>query len=141
MLACQRVRKLECQIHHHELSMALVRARPSRGYQIHVHYQVRSQQVSGQQLVAMREKLAKHIKGVREKKTKRGKQRTFHRLSPSITSTLAFQPSTTLSPIIRSTRNRKYKGGRRGTTNLNYPKLQHEEENPKNYSKIPPLLL
>ena len=54
-------------------------------------------------------KLAKHVKGVREKKTKRGKERTFHTLSPSITSTLAFQPCTTLSPITRSKRNKKYK--------------------------------
>jgi len=46
-----------------------------------------------------------------------------------------------LSPVTRSTRNGKYKGEKRRTTNLNYPKLQHEEENPKNYSKIPPLLL
>ena len=57
----------------------------------------------------MREKLAKHVKEVREKKTKRGKERTFHRLSPSITSTLTFHPCTTLSPIIRSKRNEKYK--------------------------------
>ena len=35
-------------------------------------------------------KLAKHVKGVRQKKIKRGKERTFHRLSPSITRTLAF---------------------------------------------------
>ena len=41
-------------------------------------------------------KLAKHVKGVREKKTKPGKERTFHRLSPSITRTLIFQPYTTL---------------------------------------------
>ena len=54
-------------------------------------------------------KLVKHVKGVREKKTKRGKERTFHKLSPSITSTLAFQPCTTLFPITISIRNRKYK--------------------------------
>ena len=88
--------------------MALARVRPSRGYQIHVDYQVRSQQVSGQQLVAMRENQV-NVKGVREKKTKRGKERTFDNLSPSITSTLTFQPCTTLSPITRSTRNEKYK--------------------------------
>ena len=70
----------------------------------------------------MREKLAKYVRGVREKKTKRGKERIFHRLSPSITSTLAFHSCNTLSPIIRSTRNEKYKGGRRRTTNLNYLK-------------------
>ena len=57
----------------------------------------------------MREKLAKHVKGVREKKTKRGKERIFHKLSPSITSTLTFQPCTTLFPITRSTRNEKYR--------------------------------
>ena len=57
----------------------------------------------------MREKLATHLKRVREKKTKRGKESTFHTLSPSITSTLAFQACTTLSPITRSTRNEKYK--------------------------------
>ena len=54
-------------------------------------------------------KLAKHVKGIREKKIKKGKERTFHRLSPSITRILAFQPYTTLSPITRSTRNEKYK--------------------------------
>ena len=70
----------------------------------------------------MRRKLAKHVKGVREKKTSRDKGRTFHRVSPSITSTLAFHSFTTLSPITRSTRNEKYKGGRRRTTDLNYPK-------------------
>ena len=52
-------------------------------------------------------KLAKHVKGVREKKTKPGKERTFHRLSPSITSALAFQPCTTLTPIKRSIGNEK----------------------------------
>jgi len=35
-------------------------------------------------------KLTKHVKGVRKKKTSRDKERTFHRVSPSITSTLAF---------------------------------------------------
>ena len=69
-------------------------------------------------------RLAKHVKGVREKKIKRGKERTFHKLSPSIISALAFQPWTTLSPITRSTRNEKYKRGRRRRTKLNYPKLQ-----------------
>ena len=54
-------------------------------------------------------KLAKCVKRVREKKTKRGLERTFYRLSPSITNTLAFQPCTTLSLIIRSKRNEKYK--------------------------------
>ena len=57
----------------------------------------------------MREKLAKYVKGVRQKKTKRGKERTFHRLSPSIISTLTFHQCTTLSPITRSKRNEKYK--------------------------------
>ena len=57
----------------------------------------------------MRKKLAKHVKGVREKKTKRGKERNFHSLSPSITSTLTFQPYTNLFPITRSKRNEKYK--------------------------------
>ena len=89
----------------------------------------------------MREKLATHIKGVREKKTMRGKERTFHNLSPSITRTLTFQRCITLSPVTRSTRNRKYKGERRRTTNLNYLTLQHGEETtknyPKNYSKTP----
>ena len=65
----------------------------------------------------MREKLAKHVKGVREKKIKRGKKRTFHRLSPFITRTLTFQPYTTLSPITRSTRNEKYKERRRTNPN------------------------
>ena len=58
----------------------------------------------------MREKLATHVKRVREKKTKRGKERTFHNLSPSITRTLAFHSYIALSPITRSTRNEKYKG-------------------------------
>ena len=70
----------------------------------------------------MREKLATNVKGTREKKIKRGKESTSHRLSPSITSTLTFQACTTLSPITRSTRNEKYKGGRR-RTKLHYPKL------------------
>ena len=54
-------------------------------------------------------KLAKHVKEIREKKTKRDKERTFHNFSPSITNTLTFQLCTTLSPITRSKRNRKYK--------------------------------
>jgi len=66
-------------------------------------------------------------------------------LSPSITSTLAFHPCTTLFFITRSTRHEKYKRGRRRTTNLNYPKLQYGEKTPKNYpknySKLLPLLL
>ena len=56
----------------------------------------------------MRRKLAKHVKEVREK-TKRGKERTFHSLSPSLTSTLTFQTCITLFPITRSKRNEKYK--------------------------------
>ena len=52
-------------------------------------------------------KLAKHVKRVREKKTKRGKERTFHKLSPSITSTLAFQACTTLS-LLQDLQNGKY---------------------------------
>ena len=67
-------------------------------------------------------KLAKHVKGVREKKTSINKKRTFHRVSHSITSTLTFILCTTLFPITRSTWNEKYKRGRRRTTNLNYPK-------------------
>ena len=67
-------------------------------------------------------KLTKHVKGVRKKKTRRDKERTFHRLLPSIIRTLAFTLCTTLFPITRSTRNEKYKRGRRRTTNLNYPK-------------------
>ena len=85
-------------------------------------------------------KLAKHVKRVREK-TKSGKERIFHSLSPSITRTLAFQPYITLSPITRSTRNEKYKGARRRTTNLNYPTLQHGEENPKTILKTTQKLL
>ena len=54
-------------------------------------------------------KLATHVKGVREKKTKRDKERTFHSLSPSMSITLTFYPCTTLSPITRSKRNEKYK--------------------------------
>ena len=56
----------------------------------------------------MKEKLATHVKESREK-TKRGKESTFHNLSPSITSTLAFQTCITLSPITRSKTNEKYK--------------------------------
>jgi len=67
----------------------------------------------------MRQKLATHVKGVREKKIKRGKKSTFHELLPSITSTLAFQACATLSPITRSTRNEKYNGEGRRRTNLN----------------------
>ena len=62
-------------------------------------------------------------------------------MSPSITRTLAFQPCITLSPITRSTRNEKYKGGRRITTNLNYPTLQHGEETAKTILKITQKLL
>ena len=43
-------------------------------------------------------------------------------MSPSITSTLAFILCTTLFPITKSTRNRKYKREKSKTTNLNYPK-------------------
>jgi len=57
----------------------------------------------------MREKIAKHVKGVREKKTSRDKERTFHRVSPSITSTLTFILCTTLFPVTRPTRNRNTK--------------------------------
>ena len=46
-------------------------------------------------------KLAKHVKGVREKKIKRGKERIFYRLSLSIKSTLTFQPCTTLSLLLQ----------------------------------------
>ena len=67
----------------------------------------------------LEKKLAKHVKGVREKKISRDKERTFHRVSPSIASTLIFILCTTLFPITRSTRNEKYKKGRRRTTNLN----------------------
>jgi len=35
-------------------------------------------------------KLAKHVNEIREKKIRRDKERTFHRLSPSITRTLTF---------------------------------------------------
>ena len=94
---------LECQIHHHEPSMALARAMPSRGYQIHVDYQVRSKQIKRLVVSCHEKKLAKHVKRVREKKIKRDKERTIHKLSPFITSTLAFYPCTTLSPITRST--------------------------------------
>jgi len=66
----------------------------------------------------MRRKLAKHEKEVREKKTSRDKERTFHRMSPSIISTLSFILCTTLSPITWSTRNEKYKRRKRRTTNL-----------------------
>ena len=52
----------------------------------------------------------------------RDKERTFHKLSPSIINTLAFHSYTTLSPITRSIRDGKYKGGRRRITNLNHPK-------------------
>ena len=54
-------------------------------------------------------KLAEHVKGVREKKIKRCKERTFHSLSSSITSTLAFHSCITLSPNTRSKINEKYK--------------------------------
>ena len=54
-------------------------------------------------------KLAKYVKRVREKKTQRDKERTFHRLSSSITSTLTFHPYTTLFPITRSKRNENTK--------------------------------
>ena len=76
----------------------------------------------------MREKLAKQVKGVREKKTKSDKERIFHKLSPYITSTLAFHPCTTLFPIIRSKRNEKHKRGRRRTTNINYAKNYNMEK-------------
>ena len=56
----------------------------------------------------MRRKLAKHVKGVREK-TNRDKKKTFHRMSPSIISTLAFILYTTLFPITRSIRKKNTK--------------------------------
>ena len=67
-------------------------------------------------------KLAKHAKRVREKKTRRDKERIFHRLLPFITRTLAFILCTILFSITRSTKNEKYKRGRRRIINLNYPK-------------------
>jgi len=45
-------------------------------------------------------------------------ERTFHRVSPSITSTLAFIICTALFLITWSTRNEKYKRGRRRRANL-----------------------
>ena len=60
-LACQLVRCQNCQnvrIHHHEPSMALARARPCRGYQIHVDYQVSGQIVSGCSQIVMRRKIS-----------------------------------------------------------------------------------
>ena len=48
---CQNVR-----VHYHEPSMALARARPCRGYQIHVDYQVSGQMVTGQQLYCYEKK-------------------------------------------------------------------------------------
>ena len=50
----------------------------------------------------------------------RDEKRTFHRVPPSITSTLAFNLCTTLFSVTRSIRIEKYKRGRRRTTNLNY---------------------
>jgi len=52
-------------------------------------------------------------------KISKDKERTFHRVLLSITSTLTFILCITLFPITRSTRNRKYKRGRRRITNLN----------------------
>ena len=85
-------------------------------------------------------KLAKHVKGVREKKRRRDKERAFHRLPPSITRTFSFILCTTLFPIIRSTRNEKYKRERRRTTNLNYPNnyIHGEETALKTSSKLLP---
>ena len=57
-----------------------------------------------------------------------GKESTFHRLSPSITSTLASQHVPLSLPNTRSTRNENYKGGRRRKTTLYYPKLQNRNE-------------
>ena len=85
----------------------------------------------------MRKKIAKHVKGVREKKTSTDKERSFHRVSPSITRTLVFIFCTTLFHITRSTRNAKYKRGKR-TTNLNYPNnyIHGEETTLKTFSKL-----
>jgi len=69
----------------------------------------------------MRRKLAKHVKKLERRKQGEIK-RSFHRLPPFITSTLAFHLCTTLFPITRSTRNEKYKRGRRRRTNVKYPK-------------------
>ena len=54
----------------------------------------------------MREKLATHVKKVREKEIKRGKERTFYRLSSSILRTLAFQPIP-LSLLLQDLQERK----------------------------------
>ena len=89
----------------------------------------------------MRKKLAKYGKGVREKKTSKDKERTFHRVSSSIISTLAFILCTTFFHIKRSTRNEKYRRGRRRITILNYPdNYIHEEETTLKTSLKTPLL-
>ena len=79
-----------------------------------------------------------HVKGVKEKKTMRDKERTFHKVSRSITSTLTFILCTTLFLIIRCTRNRKYKRERRRRTNLNNLKnyMRGEETTLKLSSKL-----
>ena len=80
-----------------------------------------------------------------ERRKQREVKRTFHKLSPSITSTFAFQSCTTLFPNTGSTRNGKYKEEEERTTKLNYPKTTTWRRNPKNYpknySKLLPLLL
>ena len=78
----------------------------------------------------MREKLATHVKGSREK-TKRGKKRTFS-LSRSITSTLAFHSCITLFPNTRSNGNEKYK--EEEEEKLHYTTLNYKMEN-ENYPK------
>jgi len=68
----------------------------------------------------------------------RDKERTFHKVSRSITSTLAFMLCTTLFRITSSIRNRKYKRERRRRTNLNYLKnyIHGEETTLKLSSKL-----
>ena len=62
-------------------------------------------------------------------------------MSPSIISTLTSRPCTTLSSITRSTRNEKYKRGKRRRTKLNYPKLKYGKKIPKTNLKTTQKLL
>ena len=102
--------------------MALPRARPCRGYQIHVDYQVSGQMVSGQQLDCHeKKKLAKHL--VEDGEDYNGEERRhlyidchhlLHHLSLSL--------SESLCPTTRSKKKYKYKI--KEEEHLHYPILK-----------------
>ena len=129
MLACQRFRCQNVRIHHHEPSMALARVRPSRGYQIHVDYQVRSQT---SQLLVVSWHERKIIYTCKGDQRKENKDKVREHLSQIVTfyyKYSCFPTCTTLSPYYKIYKKWKIQRRKKKNTNLNYPKLQNGDDN------------